>query len=171
MKNKYLILIVLCFLLAACGGDSGRAVEARPVDPVPSLVGFDIIDSYGVDTGVSNQALEIDPYVDGGLFDVLWRVNSLEDYRINVRVNSIADTYNSTLIYTDVCGEGLSCDQGGNLICEYTTDYYLSCGNSQHLIDVASLIKRVPQKLFLIFEVCDLDSSYCSYQYYPVSML
>ena len=164
MKNNYLVLIVLCFLLTACGGESSS--HSYDYDPVPSLVGFDMVDSYGVDTARSNQALEVDPYVASGLFDIFWRVNSLEDYEVNVRVNSSPDVVHSTLIYSDVCGAGLKCDQDGSLICQYTPDYYLSCGGRAE-----SSIKHLPKDVYLIFEVCDLDSSYCTYKYYPVSML
>jgi len=166
VKNNFLVLIVTCFLLTACGGSGGHAVEAYPVNPVPSIVSFDITDSYGVDTATSTWALEVDPYIDNGLFDLRWRVNSLEDYEVNIRVNSRADTYNSILIYSDVCGAGLSCDQRGNLICEYTADYYLSCGRG-----LASSIKSLPQDLYVILEICDLDSLYCTIAKYPVSML
>lgn len=163
MKNNYLIACVLCILLTACGGSSS---ESEPVNPVPALVGFDMIDSYGVDTALSNRALEIDPFIDNGLFDIFWRVNSLEDYEVNVRVNSSPNTSNSILIYSEICGAGLPCDQGGNLICQYSEDSTLSCGRGP----VVS-IKRMPVDLYLILEACDLDSSYCNYRYYPVAML
>jgi hypothetical protein len=162
VKNNYLVLIVLCFLLTACGGEASRPYN---YDPVPALVGFDIVDSYGVDTAKSNEALEVDPFIDDGIFEVFWRVNSLEDYEVNVRINSTPDSLNSMLIYSDVCGAGLSCDQGGNLICQYTPDYDLSCGHG-----APRYIKSLPQNSYLILEVCDLDSSYCSYRYYPVFM-
>lgn len=165
MKNK-LLMACACLFLAACGGEP----EVYPVDPTPDLVGFDIVDSYGVDTARSRAPLVIDPYAYNGLFDVFWRVNSLDDYRVNVRINSTWGTNRSILVYSEVCGEGRACDQGGNVICEYTTDFYLSCNNDRYPADIASLIKSVPQDLYLILEVCDLDSPYCSSTYYPVSM-
>ena len=166
MKNNYLT-IVLCLLLTACGGEGS---SSRPFNPTPSLISFDIVDSYGVDTAESDQALVIDPYLYNGLFDVFWRVNSLDDYRVNVRVNSAPGVGNSILVYSDICGAGRACDQGGNLICEYTSDFYLSCNNARHPTDIAALIEQVPEDLYLIFEVCDIDSAYCSYMYHPVSM-
>ncbi|RYY04680.1 MAG: hypothetical protein EOO53_02425 [Gammaproteobacteria bacterium] len=165
MNNKYFVLLV-CFLLTACGGEEAD----HSFNPAPSLVRFDVVDSYGVDTATSNQPLTIDPYIYNGLFDVFWRVNSLEDYRVNIRINSTANVNNSILVYSDVCGIGLACDQGGNSICEYTSDFYLSCSNARHPTDIAELIKRVPQDLYLILEVCDLDSPYCGYLYHRVSM-
>lgn len=161
MNNNYLIAL-LCVFLSACGGE----VETRAYNPAPSLVGFDIVDSYGVDTALSREYLVIDPYINNGLFDVFWRVNSLDDYRINIRVSSTPSVNNSILIYSEVCGAGRVCDQGGGVICEYTTDFYLSCNNARHATDIVSL----PQDLYMILEVCDLDSPYCGYKYYPVYM-
>jgi hypothetical protein len=165
VNNNYVVMI-FCLLLSGCGGEE----RVQAFNPAPSLVRFDIVDSYGVDTGYSSKALALDPYVDNGLFDVFWRVNSLEDYRINIRLSASPDVNNSLLIYSDVCGAGHGCDQGGSVICEYTTDFYLSCNNAHHPTDIAGLMKRVPQNLYMLFEVCDLDSPYCGYQYYPVSM-
>ena len=162
MKNKFLIALS-CVFLAACGGEP----ESYAYNPTPTLVSFDIVDSYGVDTAVSNRNLEIDPYIDNGLFDVFWRVNSLDDYRINIRVSPTASVSNSVLVYSEVCGAGRACDQGGGVICEYTPDYYLSCNNGRNPADIANL----PQNLYMILEACDLDSPYCSYKSYPVSML
>ena len=166
MNNNYLIAMFCVLLLSACGGD----VETHSYNPAPSLVGFDVVDSYGVDTAYSNKQLNLDPYINNGLFDIFWRVNSLDDYRVNVRISSAPDVNNSILIYSEVCGIGRACDQGGNSICEYTADFYLSCNNARSPTDIASLMKRVPQTLYLVLEVCDLDSPYCGYMYYPVSM-
>ncbi|MET0356650.1 MAG: hypothetical protein ABW044_07705 [Cellvibrio sp.] len=159
-----MVLIVLSILLAGCGGSSS---ESRPIetDPVPILVSFDMVDSFEVDTATSNRALEVASDIDNGIFDIRWRVNSLEDYQVNVSVNSVADPHKSILVYSEVCGLGLACDQGGNLICQYTADNNLSCGRGP----IVS-ISRLPLDLYLIFEVCDLDSSYCRYRYYPVYM-
>ena len=153
-------------MLSACGGEAAE----RSFNPAPALVGFDVVDSYGVDTGYSTKALAIDPYINNGLFDIFWKANSLYDYRVNIRINATTDAASSLLIYSDICGAGRACDQAGNLICEYTADFYLSCNNARHPTDIASLMKRVPQTLYLMLEICDLDSPYCSYKYYPVSL-
>lgn len=166
MKN-YLIMLCLGFLTACGGGGSGGGGgEIHAYNPTPTLVRFDIVDSYGVDTAESNRPLEIDPYIGNGLFDVFWRVNSLDDYRINIRVSSKPSVSNSILIYSEVCGAGRACDQGGGVICEYTSDSYLSCNNARIPTDIISL----PEDVYMILEVCDLNSSYCGYKYHPVFM-
>lgn len=165
MKNNYLVLF-FCLLLSACGGEMAE----RDFNPTPTLLAFDIVDSYGVDTGYSVKPLALDPYINNGLFDIFWKANSLYDYRLNVRINSTPDVSSSLLVYSDICGAGRACDQGGNVICEYTSDFYLSCNNARHPTDIAGLMKRVPQNLYLMLEICDLDSPYCSYKYYPVSL-
>ncbi len=161
-----ILVTVFCMILSACGGE---AVE-RTYNPAPTLVRFDIVDSYGTDTKFSTKPLALDPYIVNGLFDVFWEVNSLYDYRINIRVNSTASIAGSLLIYSDICGAGRVCDQGGNLICEYTSDLYLSCNSARNPTDIAPLIKNIPQTLYLMLEICDLDSPSCGYKYYPVSM-
>ena len=164
--KKLSMSLLFAFLLVGCGGE----VEVHAYNPAPSLVRFDMVDSFGVDTARSSAALRLDPYVDNGLFDIFWKVNSLEDYRINFRINDVASTNNSFLIYSEVCGAGRACDQAGGVICEYTADFYLSCNNSRHPVDISALFKRVPQTLYAQMEVCDLQSSYCTYTYYPVLM-
>jgi hypothetical protein len=104
------------------------------------------------------------------MFDIFWKVNSLEDYRVNIRINDRATPSNSFLIYSEVCGANLACDQLGNVICEYKSDFTLSCNNSSRIVDIGELFKKVPQDLYMVLEICDIDSSYCAYDYYPVSM-
>jgi hypothetical protein len=153
-------------VLTACGGG-----EREPVyNPTPTLVHYDIVDSYGVDTATSSTSLAINPYLDNGMFDIFWKVNSLEDYRVNIRINDRSTPDNSFLIYSDICGANQACDQLGNVICEYTSDFTLSCNSSSRVVDIGELFKQVPQRLYMVLEICDIDSSYCAYDYYPVSM-
>ena len=167
MKNCF--AVAFCFLLAGCGGGPGGDYD-HDYNPAPVLVGFDVVDSYGVDTAASLAPLAINPYKDDGLFDLFWRVNSLEDYRVNFYINDSISLSNAVMIYSEVCGAGHNCDQNGNLICQYTSDFYMACGNSFQHKDIAFLFKQVPQKLYMTLEICDMDSPYCVSQFYPVSM-
>lgn len=167
-----MIYVVLATaFLASCGADDRVYAGPPPTaNYTPYLRYFDIVDSYGVDTAKSSDPLAINPYKDNGLFDVFWEVDSLEDYRVNVRINDVPFVTSSYIFYTTVCGAGLSCDQGGNAICQYTSQFTLGCNYSAHPVDASILFKRVPQSLYMIVEVCDLNSPYCEYRYHSVQM-
>lgn len=170
MKKLLSLWIVLASLsLTACGGGSETTVHV--VDYTPELRRFDVVDSYGIDTAEPGTTpLAINPYLYNGLFDVYWKVNSLEDYQVNIRINDMPSPNNSFLIYSEICGQGRACDQAGGLICEYTAELELSCNNSTHPTDIGDLFNEVPQRLYLILQVCDMNSSYCDFESYPVFM-
>lgn len=167
--KKIIAILSMGLLLTACGG-GGSHSEPPPFNPKPTLLHFDIVDSYGVDTATSSEPLTINPYLYNGLFDIFWDVNSIEDYRINVRINDQPTVANSFLIYSEICGAGAACDQEGNVICEYTTDLTLSCNNASNPTDISALFNAIPQELYMVFEICDLDSAYCAFNFYPVLM-
>jgi hypothetical protein len=161
---KWIFGVTLSLFLTACGG------ETRVADPRPELQAFDIIDSYDTDTAVPQHApLVLDPYLYDGLFEIFWRVNSAEDYRVSLLINDQPTIANSLRIHSQVCGAGLRCDQSGNWICEYTTDFYLSCDTGEREIDILPLVDKLPQRLYLFMEICDQDSGYCEFDYYPVT--
>jgi hypothetical protein len=176
MKLPFIAMLVILStpLLTACNEEAYVASDYEDPyeDYVPTLRSFDIIDSYQQDTALSpNANLALSPYVDYGFFEFFWRVNSLEDYTITLSINDRPDVQSSIPVHSEVCGAGRWCDQRGNLICEYTTDFYMSCDNSDKSADIAPLFSGVfPQPLYLFLEVCDKNSDYCEYDYYPVSM-
>jgi hypothetical protein len=176
MKISFFTLGVIFFaaMLTACHEDTyiASGYESPYENYIPALRSFDIIDSYQQDTAISpNAHLALSPYVDYGFFEFFWRVNSLEDYTITLSINDRPDIQSSIAVHSEVCGAGRWCDQRGNLICEYTTDFYMSCDNSDKRADIAPLFSGVfPQPLYLFLEVCDTNSYYCEYDYYPVSM-
>lgn len=167
MKNiSFIVLILWVVNLTACHEADWVAAE----DVVPSLRSFDLIDSYDQDTSAPSYApLALNPYEYDGLFEVFWRANSLEDYTVTFWVNDRPSFRGAIPFHSEVCGAGRWCDQGGSLVCEYTSDFYLSCDNSAHEADIASLFSQVPQLLYVFAEVCDVDSDYCEYDYYPVT--
>lgn len=168
MKNVVTVMLMI-FVLTACGGGYDGPVQAAD-HPDPQLVRFDVVDSYGVDTSRSALPLALNPDKSDGLFDVSWAANSYDDYRVNIRLNNAPNDYNSLLIYSQSCGAGRACDQSGGVICQYTSDLYMSCNNSSRIADVSSLFKSIPQKLYLVLEVCSVYTSYCAYDYYPVTL-
>lgn len=176
MKLFALPLIALILLgVTACGGSSSAS---HPDDYVPELRYFDIIDSYDVDTARDPGAdLALTPFRYNGLFEVFWEVNSLEDYSVTLKINDRPSLVDSITIHSEVCGENRWCDQAGNLVCEYTDDFFMSCENSGQLVDILPLFSVdeneepiTPETLYLFLEVCDYDSYYCEYDYYPVLM-
>lgn len=167
---SFSLLLSMLLGLSACGGS--RAVD-HPEDYVPELQYFDMIDSYGVDTALTPRAeLRLSPFEYGGLFEVFWQVYSLEDYSVTLKVGASPFIDNSIAVHSEVCGEGEWCDQLGSMVCEYTEDFYLSCDNANQLTDLVPLFSDapMPQTLYLFLEVCDYDSFYCEYDYYPVLM-
>lgn len=164
------ILILLTLVIFGCGGSSSAVHEEPPHNYTPELYSFDLVDSYGTNTAVSNEVLVLDPTINYGLFDVYWKVNSLEDYRVNFLINDYPDLIDSVLISTERCGAGLWCDQGGGLVCEYNINLTVSCDTEADTTDISYLFQEIPQTLYLIVEICDIDSSYCEFDYYPVIM-
>ncbi len=164
MLRLGLMIYLLCLLgcRTEVAADDGR-------DYTPSLRHFDLLDSYDQDTAKPPYTpLAMNPYKYEGVFDVSWQVNSLEDYSVHLWVNDRPDLRNALLVQSDICGQGLWCDQSGSYPCQYTSDLYLSCDANTEPLDIAPLFAQVPQQLYLFLEVCDRNSSYCEYDYYPV---
>lgn len=168
--TQSLLLICIIFMVGCGGGSKTVHVVPPPVNYTPELRSFDMLDSYDVDTRVDDHTpLALSPYYYGGLFEVYWSANSLEDYVLELRINDRTSPNDSYLVHSERCGAGLWCDQAGTLICEYTSDFAMAC-EGEELIDVSELFPNVPEELYLILQVCDIDSAYCEYDYYPVWM-
>ncbi len=167
--NKVILLFAVftSLFLTACGGDREPVYDDNFV---PELRSFDMIDSYDVDTSTSNAPLALSPNQYNGLFEIFWKVNSLENYRVSLKINDRDTLYNSITIGSTVCGAGLVCDQSGNWVCEYTEDLFMNCDTSVRNVDIEPLFSTIPQKLYLLLEVCDIDSNYCEFDSYPVTM-
>lgn len=164
------MIALCCLAFSGCGGESRAVDDPHRDDYVPELRVFDLVDSYETDTSKSNRPLALSPYLFDGLFDVFWEVNSLEDYTVTLRINDRPSLTNSLVVHSQVCGAGRRCDQGGNWICEYTNDFYMSCDGSSFERDIYPLVSKVPQLVYLLLEVCDSNSGYCEYDYYPVTL-
>lgn len=166
------LTLVVAFGLSACGSGSNTVVVDDPHDNyVPELRAFDIIDSYDTDTANQNHPpLALNPYLYEGLYEIFWDVNSLEDYTVTLRINDRTTIAGSLPIYSQVCGAGRLCDQSGGWVCEYTHDFYMSCEGSAREIDIYSLVNKAPQKVYLFIEVCDSNSGYCEFDYYPMTL-
>ena len=169
MKKLFMSLVLLSItsILVACGGGGS---SAHHDEYFPELRAFDMIDSYDVDTATSNDPLALSPYEYEGLFEIFWKVDSLEDYRVSLKINDRDSLYNSITIGTTVCGAGLACDQSGHWVCEYTEDGYMNCDTSVRNVDIAPLFDVVPETVYLLLEICDTNSNYCEFDSYPVTL-
>lgn len=175
MKTIGLFAIVLwSALLAGCGGGTGVQVNNHQPEPngrdyIPVLRAFHLIDSYGVSTEEDYFAeLVLDPYYDAGLFEIDWRVDSLEDYLVEFRINDRPELAGSRRIYSETCGAGLNCDLGAIRLCQYYSDLTMACGLDETVTDISHMIYTLPQEVYAVLQVCDLDSDYCEYEYHPV---
>ena len=162
------VITMCCLLLTACGGEDQHTTP--PINYTPQLRAFDLLDSYDVDTAFSEHPLALNPYLHQGLFEAYWQVLSREDYRVSLRVNDIPEIAGSVLIHTEICGPGLWCDQNGSLICDYRADLSMSCTSSGARKPIDYLFRSIPDQLYIILQICDLNSPYCEYAYYPVWM-
>lgn len=164
-------IILLSLTIYGCGGGTKVVHDSTPgADFTPHLYAFDILDSYDTDTAYSDAPLALNPYLYHGLFNIYWEVDSLEDYYVELSVNDYSDLTDSILVHSERCGAGLFCDQSGSWMCEYGADLTLSCNDGVEVTDISLLFNQVPQDLYLILQICDVDSSYCEYDYYPVLM-
>lgn len=162
-------------VLALFGCDRGGP-DHHPVDVVhgPELYGFHMIDSFNVNSETDHVTpLELDPEIDGGLFDLFWYVESDQDYEVRIGVNDRPIMSGATIVATDICGWELPCDQDGSYICEYTLDGEIGCGldldeADYNLKSINHLLEFYPQELYLNIEVCGLDVYSCEVSSLPV---
>ena len=104
------------------------------------------------------------------MFEIRWIASSLEDYRVRVSINDRPSLTDSVEIHNERCGAGLWCDRDGSLLCEYCVNLTLSCDRYSDPVDISYLFYTIPEDLYLFLEICDIDSPYCEYDYYPVTM-
>lgn len=180
------ILIASILSLAACRSettyydDSGYYHEEEShkeyvvVETVfaPELEAFYLTDSYGVSSDhTPYDSLILDPYIDNGWFDVSWVVDSWDDYWVEFYMSDNPSLDDATYIGSQMCGYGLECDEDGLQLCRYTPDYGISCDTGEDRIAyVDHLIYTVPQTLYFITQVCDLNFEVCEYRFEPVLM-
>lgn len=168
-KTILVFLITTLFLLSGCEGE----VRAYSYADRPHLTSFNIIDSDGISSESNVKTLVIDPYTDSGYFDVYWYASSAGDYHSYLSINDRPDERGSILIHSEHCGPGLICDLDGSILCQYTPDFYMGCGLDTLEIDhnltpIDILITNVPDTLYLIFEICNVNGFDCEMDSIPV---
>ena len=170
---KKLMCSMLVLSLAACD-DGGTEHRRHDVYDGPILWGFHIYDSFGVDSEVDHiSALEVDPYEKDGWFELFWYVDSLRDYTVHIGINDRPSMKGATIIGSDLCGPGLSCDTLGIFMCRFTVDSYMGCGLVEeeaewNLKDVDYLLFEFPQLVYINLDVCDVIGAGCESSSLPV---
>lgn len=177
MKKLLVLFITSTLFLSACGGTNSTEVIVFTDSPV--LRSFNIVDSFGVNTEFDgNIPLEISPFIDDGLFEIFWDVDNIfdgfsEDYQVNFLVNDSPQPFRSLLITSNFCGPFERCDSFGSQFCFYEDDLSITCErpNSSDLdvnVDISELFVSIPERLFFILEVCDVDGFSCDVDSWPV---
>lgn len=166
-SNSGIVVLIAAISLAGCK-TSHRHTVVVPPPPVQELTQFAIVDSFGVDSGLSRNApLGIDPYYDNGIFEIYWDVRYNQSYDFYLSVSPTSSINDSVTVYAEACGPGEICDLTGYAICQYTVDFTLGCAD-QPAVDIYDLFYEVPQTLHFFAEACDRDG--CSYLRLPVTM-
>lgn len=180
MKRYCNVIALLCMgiLIGGCGAEA-RLSYHHDNDPIviaddePTLYQFHIIDTYGVNTEFDSDELAISPYVNHGEFEIFWDVFSDGDYFTEIRFNTEPTTDRSRLISSEYCGPGLYCNTHQYQFCDYRSNFFLSCetsDNERQSEYIGDLVTTIPQEVFLIFQVCDVNFFYCEYDVLPVVM-
>ena len=141
-------------------------------DPfAPELLSVELIDSYGyssVDTPV--HGLSIDPYIDDGLFELFWRAEAWDDYWAELYINDRPSFDGALFVDDQLCGLDLACDQDGVFFCQYTPGFSVLCdgGDEVGVVSISELMIRVPEKLYVGVQLCNLYFDECEYQWREV---
>ncbi len=182
------ILLIAVIFAAGCRGgvhtdvyieDDHHSHAYYESDFYPQFYGFDMVDSFGIDTAnFTNYVPEIDPYVDDGFFEVYWDVDATRDYIVEYRINDIPGVSGSRLIDAELCGIGLTCNATGFQYCQYTPEFTLMCdvaypayedlNSTLDPLDINDMITDLPETLYFVMQICDTESNYCEVEALPV---
>ena len=171
---KFLQKIALTTLLVTLWGCSGGSHHHVDTHYGPELYGFYIVDSFGVNSEFDHVTpLELDPEVDGGLFDLYWDVESHDDYRLRVGVNDQPTMHGAEIVGSARCGWGLFCEEDSGFICEYTSFGEVGCGldlaeADYNLVSIDHLLVTYPEARYVKIQFCDLSGDICEVSSLPV---
>lgn len=166
-SSRIALVVVSLMMLSACNEQSGSSHHHYP----PDLEAFHVVDSYGISSEDPGYTLlTIDPYIADGQFELYWYTDGLHDYTVEFRINDRPVLPGSRLISSDYCGARLDCDLDGIQYCRYYTDFSMSCDPSgtanpnKYVTYFDDMIRAIPQRMYLIMDLCDTQSSHCEYQ-------
>ncbi len=188
MKVLTVCVLLLVFTLSGCGDHSGGYYyddhhdNNHYYEPVytpvyTELKSFNVVDSNGRSSEFTREErLELNPYRDDGLFEIYWETRGRNDYYAEFRINDRPTLEGSLRISHNVCGDFQSCGYDGMQYCRYNADFSLSC-NSYEPPDVddpsasiAEYLQTVPDKLYLMLEVCGVGDIHCEFEVLAVTV-
>ena len=165
MPKLTFLFIFIAFTLLGCGGSSTPSEGGKEnTDNTDNTEITEITTSYiSGSSDADNGVIPINAGINNGKFKVEWDVISSENYDVDLYVSN--DKYLSDetdIVFSEVtCGRSSSpCTHTGSLDCKFSSTNKISCGNNNQEKDLSSFLNTLPQKAFIIIEVC--DSSYTS---------
>lgn len=165
MRYGLLGTLICTLALSACNGSVTVGNDYYRDNPDVSLRAFELVDSYGVNTEFDNETpLYIAPFIQGGHFDVVWRVRGRDNYIVELFVNDYPTAKNGRRIFEEYCGYGLYCDSHPYQYCDFTPSLDMICESSSDIVQsnyIGDLLYKRSQDLFLVLRVCDTSLSYC----------
>ncbi|PCK03420.1 MAG: hypothetical protein COA42_21070 [Alteromonadaceae bacterium] len=151
-----------------------EVVDNYPIDASTMLYSANIFDSYGTNSEFEDTPLALSPFIDDGLFEVFWDIESYTDYTVDVLINDNPDDLsNAVTISSEYCGEGLACDTYQYQYCAYTADFFVSCETPSGSLQGASINEFMPvfpNTVYLTVRACDANFFHCSSESLPVTM-
>ncbi|WP_096085624.1 hypothetical protein [Agaribacterium haliotis] len=139
----------------------------------PRLISFNLVDSYQ-NASEQQHTLSISPYIDDGLFETNWQVDSSERHRVELFINNRASLESALRLSSSWCGPNQDCGWDSYQYCYYQQDFSVQCELPQNTelqpaVDTSILFEQLPESLYLILEICDSELFYCEYRSQPLS--
>lgn len=139
------------------------------------------VDIKEFDVNVASEELHdgsapIDPAIDGGRFDLIWKVDDDGafgyDARFYLSVNSNLDESNDILFGFADCDAFGSCDHDtrNDETCYFTNDLVMYCGDEDNATkyDIDEIVDSLPMDAYIIIEACTTFD--CDTQRHPVRL-
>lgn len=172
MKLKRLLIPVALLALNACRTTTyvepgGHTYHTH--DEPPAIYAFNMIDSYETNSEFEYTPLYVSPYINRGEFELFWNVDSDGPYRVELYINDTPDPDYGIRLSSEWCGPGEYCGNHSYQYCDYQSDLRMRCDLPESSVpyaerDIATLFYAVPERLYLVLEVCDESLVYCEYQ-------
>jgi hypothetical protein len=163
MIKQVLVPSLFSLVILSCGSDNDVEIKTFEV-----RVTSDVLEDGSV---------PIDPAVNGGRFDLIWKVDDAGAFgyttRFYLSVNTNLDKSNDILFGTVGCDAFGSCDHDTQNAeeCYFTNNMVMFCGDEDDATkyDVDEIIDSLPMDANIIIEACTTFD--CDTQHRPVRLL